>query len=207
MQLATGRTILFCLFHYEFRAFSFKKMSEQKYTYYHYCSLFSILCCSNISSIISVIKIIFLAAPPAMVVVPPAMATVNLWDNMQMMCVAYGNPLPSIIWSGPTCADITDKNCSVSDNVTVQSTTVGYGDLWFAQSVLQFCSIAEEGTYSCYASNGLTGTGLAAPSASISVTVIPPPEPPTGSTYLFGTCDAVRIITLCLLLCSSLLFL
>ena len=122
------------------------------------------------------------SAPPAMVVIPPATASVKLWDNMQMMCVAYGNPLPSITWSGPavSCDDITDKSCNASANVTVQSTTVEFGGLWFAQSVLQFCSIEEEGQYSCSASNGLSGTGLAASSASILVTVIIPPEPPIG---------------------------
>ena len=117
-----------------------------------------------------------------MVVIPPATASVKLWDNMQLMCIAYGNPLPAITWSGPglSCADITDESCNISANVTVQSTTVEFGGLWFAQSVLQFCSIEDEGLYSCSASNGLSGTGLAPSSASILVTIIIPPEPPTG---------------------------
>ena len=112
----------------------------------------------------------------SIVVHPPEAQDVNSLDNVELVCMAYGVPLPTITWSIPECDDIT-WNCNYTSAINVTDSVINYGGVQFRKSVLQFCSVQELDTniYTCWASNGISGPGIAIFNRSIELTVMPIP--------------------------------
>lgn len=99
---------------------------------------------------------------------PPAISHVEVNKTVEMVCVAYGNPMPDITWSKPGCANMTEN---VPDGVRIFSDVYMVSNTSFRRSVIQICNIdMSDGTwYSCMASNGLNGPGLASSSATFTL--------------------------------------
>ena len=106
--------------------------------------------------------------PAAIVVRPPAFSTVNSGQTVQMTCVAYGYPIPTVTWT-----DVS-HNLDLSDQV-IQKTVTANGTE-FLVSVLQLCDVTPDQTaeYSCSADNGLAGPAIASQSATSFLTVSKP---------------------------------
>ena len=107
--------------------------------------------------------------PPSIVVRPPSDgAAVEYGSTIEAVCVAYGNPLPTVTWSKQGCADI-----SCSTNAQVFTEVISYGDVSYRKSVLHLCSVDESnsGSYTCSAKNGIDGEGVAAKSFTWQLTV------------------------------------
>ena len=109
--------------------------------------------------------------PASIVVQPPATSKVEVDTIVELVCVAYGNPVPTISW---VRGDISIINNDSLPNALVYSDIVSYGDVMFRKSVLQFCAITarDTGDYTCFATNGVSGMGIASPSTSFKVSVI-----------------------------------
>ena len=120
--------------------------------------------------------------PPAIVVHPPNATSVDYGSTIEAVCVAYGNPIPSISWTKSGCSNI-----SASGYARVYNEIVTYNDVSFRKSVLQLCNVKENDTdsYSCSATNGVNGEGLAPNnwpwSLSVSPSPSPSPPPPLSS--------------------------
>ena len=94
--------------------------------------------------------------PPTIVVHPPSDVNVDYGSTVEVVCVAYGNPIPSIRWirSG--------SNISASENARVYNEIVSYNDVLFRRSVFQLCNVQrmDSDWYSCSASNGINKAGI-----------------------------------------------
>ena len=134
--------------------------------------------------------------PPSVVVRPPSDTTVDYGSTVEAVCIAYGNPVPTITWNKDGCSDI-----SCITNAKMFSEVVTYGDVSFRKSTLQLCNVDESntGSYSCSASNGIGGVGVAPGSYSWQLTVNPKPVPTTTSTeaptIATTSCPDVRVDT------------
>ena len=107
----------------------------------------------------------------AVVITPPATNTVNEKSVVEFVCVAYGNPLPTITWSRTNVPNITSTTHA---NATVTTQTMVYGDVTFQKSVLQLCSVSardQDNAYMCKAENGVGGSGIADSWATFGLTV------------------------------------
>ena len=113
--------------------------------------------------------------PPAIVVHPPNATSVDYGSTIEAVCVAYGNPIPSVSWTKSGCSNI-----STSGYARVYNEIVTYNDVSFRKSVLQLCNVKENDTdwYSCSATNGINGEGLAPNNWPWSLSVSPSPSPP-----------------------------
>lgn len=133
--------------------------------------------------------------PPAIVVHPPVNNTVEAESTVEFGCVAYGNPVPNLHWSRPSCSDI--KNSSV-ENVFVYSSTETVGNITMSQSVLQICNVtaSDEAEYGCWADNDVTvGESLAEPSFWFNVSVhVPATVPPTTDSPTSPTSRGVYML-------------
>ena len=109
--------------------------------------------------------------PASIVVQPPATNKVEVDTIVELVCVAYGNPVPTIWWRR---GDVSNINNDSLPNVLVYSDIVSYGDVMFRKSVLQFCTITsrDSGAYTCSATNGVSGVGVASPTTTFNVAVI-----------------------------------
>ena len=78
-----------------------------------------------------------------------------------LSCAAYGTPTPNISWSTTSDKDLSLSSPSVGVNIT--NTIKNINNTLFAVSVLKLCNVnpSDEGEYSCIASNGVAGCGLA----------------------------------------------
>lgn len=97
--------------------------------------------------------------PPA-IVVRPSDQTVDYGSTVEAVCVAYGNPLPTISWAKTSC-----QSCDVSEGMgtsLVSNDVVSYGDVSFTKSTLRLCGVEprDSGTFRCSASNGVSGSGI-----------------------------------------------
>ena len=117
--------------------------------------------------------------PPAIVVHPPNATSVDYGSTIEAVCVAYGNPIPSVSWTKSGCSNI-----SSSGYARVYNEIVIYNDVSFRKSVLQLCNVKENDTdwYSCTATNGINGEGLAPNKWPWSLSVSPSPFPPPPSS-------------------------
>ena len=109
--------------------------------------------------------------PASIVVQPPATSKVDVDTIVELVCVAYGNPVPTISWARRGISNINNDSLP---NALVYSDIVWYGDVMFRKSVLQFCAITsrDSGEYTCSATNGVSGMGIASPSTTFNVAVI-----------------------------------
>ena len=117
--------------------------------------------------------------PPSIVVHPPGETTVDTDNTVEAVCVAYGNPVPWIIWNKAGCTNI-----SCSDSAMVYNEIVTYGDVSFRKSILQLCNVQQidSSWYSCTAFNGIEGDGLASSNWTWQLIVNPPPPPSMSSS-------------------------
>ena len=97
--------------------------------------------------------------PPAVIVRPPSEgATVDYGSTIEAVCVAYGNPIPTISWAKDGCSDM-----SCAPNANIFDEIVTYGEVSFRKSIFQLCNVTEmnNGMYTCSATNGIGGEGVA----------------------------------------------
>ena len=110
--------------------------------------------------------------PPTVVIRPPNTTTVDVDDSVEIVCGAYGNPLPTVIWSRPGYSNLNDT--FAPNNIKITSEIVTFGDTNFLKSMMQICSIKadDDNQYICRGENGISGEGQASPLASFQVTVL-----------------------------------
>ena len=119
------------------------------------------------------------AEPAAIVVRPPADFAAIAGQTVRLTCVAYGSPLPNIAWTSSS------QDVDLSDKVSYESVTVN--ETSFRVAVLQLCDItsANAAEYTCTASNGVSGTGIASNSAKTFLSVT---QPVTGEYIAWTSC-------------------
>ena len=87
---------------------------------------------------------------PARIVIRPNQTTnVDAGNTIISVCVAYGDPNPSITWSRG------DAVVSNDSRVTIYEELVTENGVTFVQSIIEVCSAEETdaGQYSCFAEN------------------------------------------------------
>ena len=93
---------------------------------------------------------IFTLPAPAQIVIRPNQTTnVDAGNTIVAVCVAYGDPNPSITWSrGGTVL-------SNDSRVTIYEEVVTENGVMFVQSIIEVCSAeaSDAGQYSCFAEN------------------------------------------------------
>ena len=120
---------------------------------------------------IRVVGALVFAEPAAIVVRPPADLAAIAGQTVLLTCIAYGSPVPSITWTAST------QDIDLTDKVSYQAVTVNETN--FQVAFLQLCDItsANAAEYTCTASNGVSGTGIASNSAK---TLLSVSQPVTG---------------------------
>ena len=88
---------------------------------------------------------------------PPENSTVPKGSTVEIICVAYGQPLPSIVWSRSDVANFSDLSSTSNTVAHVYSEVVRYGSVHYLKSILQICKISAEddNIYQCIASNNV----------------------------------------------------
>ncbi len=111
---------------------------------------------------------LFLTDFDVTIVVAPEDITTEAGSTVFITCVAYSENTPSITWIQNDNQTILDN--STSTRVTVYEELVTEGGLTFVQSILEVCSVevADSGSYSCVASNGVRND-----STSFELTILP----------------------------------
>ena len=104
----------------------------------------------------------------AIVAHPPDYSSVTAGQTIQLTCVAYGYPIPSITWK-----DVSN-NLDLSDKVIQNMVPTNHTK--FLVSVLQLCDVtpAQNAEYSCSADNGLAAPAIANQSVRFFITVSQP---------------------------------
>lgn len=116
---------------------------------------------------------------PAAIITMTTDSGVEYGSSVEAVCVAYGNPLPTITWDNPACFNCGSNLLRGNGSSTVTNQVVNYGDVAFVKSTLSLCGVedADNGTYRCTATNGITGVGIADAVAwwglSVSAQVVP----------------------------------
>lgn len=115
---------------------------------------------------------------PAIIVDRPLNQTVDHSSTVEAVCVAYGNPLPTVSWSKVvSCDDGREGECErdLMGPDTVYYAVAKYGDSAVSKSVLQLCNVSREndaGIYRCTAWNvGLEDDQIFSNSSDWSLTV------------------------------------
>jgi len=94
---------------------------------------------------------ILFSDPAQIVIRPNQTTTVDAGNTITFVCVAYGNPNPSISWNRG------DTLLSNDSRVTIYEELVTENGVTFVQSILELCSaeVADGGQYSCFVDNTL----------------------------------------------------
>ena len=117
---------------------------------------------------LSALLFFFFAEPAAIVVRSPANFTATAGQTLRLTCVAYGYPVPNITWT------TSSQDLDLSEKVSYEAVTVNETEYMVA--VLQLCDITSDNAaeYTCTASNGVSGTGIASNSSKTFLTVSQP---------------------------------
>ena len=107
------------------------------------------LCCINLLEVENIEEIFILPAPAQIVIRPNQTTNVDAGNTIVAVCVAYGDPNPSITWSRG------DAVVSNDSRVTIYEELVTENGVTFVQSIIEVCSAEETdaGQYSCFAEN------------------------------------------------------
>ena len=92
----------------------------------------------------------FIPPAPAQIVIRPNQTTsVDAGNTIVAVCVAYGDPNPSITWNRG------DTVLSNDSRVTIYEELVTENGVMFVQSIIEVCSaeVSDAGQYSCFAEN------------------------------------------------------
>ena len=129
----------------------------------HHVVNYVCLIASYISLLLSVIKLIIhihdvtmvalFSTDPANITESPANLTINQSFSAQFSCIAFGNPIPQIVWSR-------DEDSDLSDNVedTINVNTIIDDEEFIITSILQINSTNrshDAGMYYCTAVNNV----------------------------------------------------
>ena len=80
-----------------------------------------------------------------LIVISESYSTVPKGSTVEIICVAYGQPLPTIVWSCSNVVDFSNLSSSTSNTVAqVYSEVVRYDGIHFYKSILQICKISVE---------------------------------------------------------------
>ena len=90
----------------------------------------------------------------------PGNMTVVSGGTVDLLCQAYGIPIPNITWTKDT---VPLNNNSITGRITIYEGVITEGGVALARSFLQICSLqpSDGGQYSCFADNSV---GIAATS-------------------------------------------
>ena len=137
---------------------------------------------------------------PAMILEPPSSQTVDRGSTVEAVCVAYGNPLPTISWSRVVpCSDGQGGECTRDVTETIYNDVATYGDTALSKSVLQLCNVSEDdaGLYRCTAWNDI-GDQISTESAgwnlavNLPITSAQPSSTSATPTPSMAPCDEAR---------------
>ena len=133
----------------------------------------------------------------AVLLEPPTSQVVDHGSTVEVVCVAYGNPLPTISWSRVvSCDDGQVGECTRDVTDIVYNDVATYGSNVLRKSVLQLCNVSQDdaGNYRCTAWNDIGDAQMSTDSSDWSLTVNPPTttmEQPTATS----TCTSTDIVT------------
>lgn len=101
--------------------------------------------------LVAITYIVFLE-PSNIILYPPMNSVIPQGSTIEIVCVASGYPLPSIVWSN---ANIANLSAQTSTNTYVYNEVVDNNGVWYVKSVLQICDFAanDQNTYRCEANN------------------------------------------------------
>ena len=114
--------------------------------------------------------------PAAIVVRPPAItSTLSSQPPLRLTCVAYGLPVPAIIWTTTDGRNLTAEAIAGgnANKVRITARNVTVNGTVFLVSVLDLCTAdaSDSTTYRCTASNGVSGDPIAKSSAEFAINV------------------------------------
>ena len=110
---------------------------------------------------------------PAALVMKASDVSADYGSSVEAVCVAYGNPIPTITWDRPSCPTCTDNLLLGAGSTTITNQIVNYGDVAFAKSTLYLCGVEkiDTGMFRCTAANGVSGDPIADTTGSWSLSV------------------------------------
>jgi len=95
----------------------------------------------------------FSLTDPAQIVIRPNQTyAVDAGNTITFVCVASGDPNPSISWNRGATVLNNDSRVTIYEDLVTENKTI------FVQSILELCSAeeADAGQYSCFAENTLS---------------------------------------------------